>query len=414
MRIRCRVLTPTSPESWSYADDVVLTLDGGRVAAVAPFDGGPVDEDLRDGVLTPGFVDGHVHFPQTRIVGAATGPLLDWLARSTFPEEARFADVGHAQAIARVFVRSLASSGTTLALAYSSVHAAACDALFAESDRVGLRLIAGPVLMDEHSPDELLVPADRAIPAIEALAERWHGRDGRLEVAVVPRFALSCSRDLMARAGRLAADRGLIATTHLAENPIECDVAVSRFKARDYLSIYEDAGLVRPGAVFAHCIHLSDDAWDRLRDAGAVVAHCPDSNAFLGSGHLPTAAVVARDLPVTLGTDVAAGRTFRVPHIASAAYDNALAVGAPISPARVFWWATAGGAAALGHPDVGQVAPGFDADLVLHDVPPWAESGDAVLAAILFDHDAPRPRRTWVHGRVVYERVGPCDAPWAR
>ena len=372
---------------------------------MGPWTGGAADLDVRDGVLTPGFVDGHVHYPQTRIVGSASGPLLAWLARSTFPEETRFADVDHAAHIADVFATCLAAAGTTLALVYGSVHLSATHALFRALDERGLRGIAGPVLMDADSPAELTVPADRALGNLEELIDTWHGRDGRLEVAVIPRFALSCTADLLKRAGDLARTRGLFVSTHLSENPDEVRIATERFDAPDYLMVYEDAGLVHARSVFAHCIHLSQGEWDRFATAGAVCAHCPDSNYFLGSGRMPVGDVIARGIPLTLGTDIAAGRSFRVPRIASSAYDNALAVGHAVSPERLFWWATAGGAAALGHPELGRIAPGHDADLVLHDLPEWVDSADGALAWLLFDHDAPRPRTTWVRGRVVWARA---------
>jgi guanine deaminase len=374
---------------------------------VAPYDGRPVDEDLRPGVLLPGFVDAHVHFPQTRIVGRASGPLLDWLDRATFPEEARFADPAHAERVAATFCSRLAAAGTTLAMVYSSVHPRTADLLFQTLDRVGLEAIAGPVLMDEHCPEALRLPASEALPALADLADRWHGHDdGRLEVAAIPRFALSCSRELMAGAGRLARDRGLWTSTHLSENPLECRVAVERFGTRDYLEVYEQAGLVHDRCVLAHCIHLSGSEWDRLAAAGAVVGHCPDSNDFLGSGGMPVPEVLDRAMKVAIGTDIAAGRSFRVPRILSSAYDNGLRQGVPLSEARLLWWGTRGGALALGRPSAGVLAPGFDANLCLFEPPDPADDAEAVLASLLFDHDAPRMRRTWVRGRLVHAEEG--------
>jgi len=208
----------------------------------------------------------------------------------------------------------------------------------------------------------------------------------------------------MARAGELAQRRNLWVSTHLAENVAECQEAERRFGAVDYLSIYEDAGLVHDKSVFAHCIHLSDGAWGRLADAGAIVAHCPDSNAFLGSGNMPTSAVLDRNIPMVIGTDVAAGRSFRVPRILSSAYDNALATGLSVSPATLLWWGTRTGAVALGQDHLGAVLTGFDADMILVDVPDWIEDADGVLAWTLFWADAPWPRKTWVRGRMVWDR----------
>lgn len=406
MKLSARVLTPVGPERVELLDRAVVEIASGRIVAVRERAAAEVvDEDLGDDVLLPGFVDGHVHWPQTRIVGSASGPLLDWLARSTFPEEARFADPRHVEEVVPRFLTALAKSGTTLALAYGPVFPEATAALVAHAHRRGLKLITGPVLMDEDCPPELVLSPDRALPALEELAERWHGRDG-IEIAVIPRFALSCSRAAMEGAGRLAEAHGLRVSTHLSENVEECRVATSRFGAADYLSVYEDAGLLRPGAVYAHCIHLSASEWDRMAAAGAVVAHCPDSNDFLGSGGMPIGEVQARDLALVMGTDVAAGRSFRIPRILSSAYDNGLRRGVPLTPARLLWMGTRGGALALGHAETGLVAPGHDADLTLFRPPPWARTADEVLSSLLFDHDAGPMRRTWVRGRVVW------DASW--
>lgn len=413
LSLRARVLNPVSPSQVAWWPDArVVVDDAGHLVSVEAFAGQPVDEDLRPAVLTPGFVDAHVHYPQTRIVGAASGPLLDWLARSTFPEEARFADPAHAAHVAGVFLAQLAASGTTAALAYGPVFADAVDALFAAAHARGQRLIAGPVLMDRDSPHPLTVPVAPAMAGLEALVDRWHGRDDLLHVAVIPRFALSCTPEMMRRGADLARARGLRVTTHLSENPVECQVARDRFDARDYLSIYADCGLLQPGAVFAHAIHLSADEWDRFAAGGGVVAHCPDSNAFLGSGGMPLGELSARGIPWAAGTDIAAGRSFRVPRALSYAYDNGLRVGRPLTPESLLWTGTRGGALALGLGSVGQIAPGFDADLVAWDVPPWADSAEQVLAALLFDADLPRPRRTWVRGRVVWDRDRAGLWPW--
>lgn len=412
--LRARVLDPVGPDEVRYLPDAVVGFEHGHLVQVEPWAGQVVDHDLRPNVLLPGFVDAHVHFPQTRIIGSASGPLLPWLERTTFPEEARFADRDHATRVARVFVASLASAGTTSSFVYSSVHPAACEALFEVAHDAGLRMRAGPVLMDRDCPTELQLPASRALPALQALAASWHGaNDGLLQVAAIPRFALSCSPELMAGAAEVADALGLWVSTHLSENLDECRIACERFGERDYLAVYERFHLVHDRAVFAHCIHLSRSEWDRFARAGAVVAHCPDSNDFLGSGGMPVGAVLDRGIEVAIGTDVAAGRSFRVPSILASAYDNGLRTGRPLSPAHLLWWGTRGGALALGWPETGSLSPGLDADLVCLDLPGWAETAEQVLAAVLFHRDVAAARATWVRGQLVWdrERDGP---PWSR
>jgi len=399
--VRARVCSPEGPDELTWLDDALLGIDDGHFTHVGPYDGRPVTLDLRPGVLLPGFVDTHVHFPQTRIIGSATGPLLAWLEQSTFPEEARFADGAHAMEVAAEFADRLTGAGTTLSMVYGSVHPDACHTLLETFADRGLRTIAGPVLMDDACPEALKLPADDALPALAELADRWHGHDDRLQVAVIPRFALSCTAELLRGAGQLARERGLWVTTHLAETPDECRVATERFDATDYLAVYEAFDLVHERSVFAHCIHLSDSEWARLADAGSVVAHCPDSNDFLGSGGMPVAQCLQRHIPLTTGTDVAAGRTFQIPRILSSAYDNGLRTGTPLSLARLLYMGTRGGALALGCDDVGQIAVGRQADMVLVDVPWWAADAEGVLSAVFFDHDRPLPRCVWVRGQVV-------------
>lgn len=398
--LRARLLTPDPAGGTRWMSDARIEITDGRITAVDPWSGGDCDVDVRPWLITPGFVDAHVHFPQTRIVGAASGPLLEWLERSTFPEESRFADVAHASAVADLFCDRLVAAGTTLAMVYGSVHAEATQVLLEAMERRGLRGHAGPVLMDRNCPEALQIAPGPALDAVGALAERWAGHD-RLRVAVIPRFALSCSVDMLNGAGRLARDLGLWSTTHLSENVEECRVAREMFDAPDYLSIYEDAGLVNDRSVYAHCIHLSDDEWSRFADAGAVVAHCPDSNDFLGSGGMPIASVRERGIPVAIGTDIAAGRSFRVPRNLSSAYDNGLRQGTTLDPSWLLWLGTLGGARALGFDDVGAIAPGFRADLTAIELPPWVETQAEALGWVVFDHDA-RVRRTWIEGQEVW------------
>jgi len=402
--LRARILNPSSPTEATYIDDGVVSYDGaGTIVAVAPFEGQTVDDDLRPGLITPGFVDAHIHFPQCRIIGQAAGPLLRWLDETVFPEEARFADGAYASEVAADFCGRLARAGTTLSMVYGSSHAVACSALFEQAANRGLRMMAGPVLMDRGAPEALLVPTEEALPRIRSLAAQWHGAaDGLLQVIVVPRFALSCTVEMLHAAGDLARELGLWVSTHLSENPAECEAVVSDFGVPDYLAVYERAGLVHRRSVLAHCIHLSPGEWERLHSAEAVVAHCPDSNAFLGSGGMDIALAFQRAGAVAMGSDVAAGRSFRIPAALAHAHDNALQRGADLTMSHLFWLGTRGGALALGQPDVGALEVGLDADLVLHRVPQEACTADRVLGHLLFDRDEQGALQTWVRGRSVW------------
>lgn len=410
--IRGRLLCPDADRRAIdvVADGLIELDDRGRISAVGPAPADcPIPTTRPGAVWLPGFVDSHVHFPQTRVLGSATGPLLDWLERTVFPEEARFTRRAYAEAVAEEFCAALARSGTTSAAIFSASDPGATDALFAALDRWGLRARAGLTLMDRGAPRALCVPPANALPAAERLIERWHGHDDRLWFCVTPRFALSCTPELLRGAAALAERHGLWIQTHLSENRAEIDETLARFPgAKDYLSVYAEHGLLGPRSLFAHCIWLSPGEWDRLAERDAAVAHCPDSNFFLGSGQMDLEAAVLRGVRAGLGTDVGAGRTFSIPRIAAAAYDTGLLIGRPQSAEALLWHATAGGAAALGFGDrVGRIAPGLDADLVAIDLPPHVgEAPEPLFDAVVFRHDAGPVGQVWVRGRKIYDRPG--------
>ena len=402
--LRGRILCPRREEARVdvVADGVIRIDAGGRIVAVeaAGAEDGP--ETYPGAVLLPGFVDTHVHFPQTRVLGSASGPLLQWLERSVFPEEARFAEAAYATAVAGEFCDALIAQGTTCAAVYSSSHPVATEVLFAALAERGLRGMAGLTLMDRGAPAAVLLAGDAAIAACERLIERWHGYDERLQFCVTPRFALSCTPGLLRAAGRLAERHGLRVQTHLAENTGEIAATSAAFPdARDYLGVYEDHGLGGSRALFAHCIHLSEGAWDRVAAQDAAVAHCPDSNFFLGSGCMPLRSASGRGIRVGLGTDVGAGRSFSLRQVMAAAYDASLIVGAPASAESLLWHATRGGARALGLGGaIGCVAAGFAADVVAIDVPAGVE-GEALFDAIAFRRDAGPVRAAFVRGELL-------------
>lgn len=406
-RIRGRLLLPRSDRrAIDIIDDGLIDIDRhGRISTVSVAPADCTEPTTAPGtVWCPGFVDTHVHFPQTRVLGSAAGPLLDWLARTVFPEESRFVDRAYAEAVADEFCAELLRAGTTTAAIYSSSDASATDVLFGALERWGLRARAGLTLMDRGAPKVLCVPPEVALPANEALVERWHGRDDRLFVCITPRFALSCSAKMLRGAADLVERHGLWMQTHLSENPVEIEQTLAAFPgAKDYLSVYADHGLATERSLFAHCIHLADREWDGLADRGCAVAHCPDSNFFLGSGVMPLDQALRRGIPVGLGTDVGAGRTFSIPRIAASAYDAALISGSAQTAETLLWHATYGGAAALGFGErVGRIAAGYDADLVALTVPAHlGETPDALFDALVFRHDAPPPARVRVRGRPV-------------
>lgn len=416
-RLRARWLDPRGPERCDYIADAYIAWDDrGRLVEVGSYEGQAIDEDLRTGVLAPGFVDTHVHYPQLRAMGQANGPLLPWLEQSIFPEEARFSDLGYAQEVAEAFCDAMLRSGTTGAFVYGSVHAAASAGLMERLESRGLQAIAGPVLMDEGAPDELLVPTSVAIEALERLLETWPSEvQARVRLGVIPRFALSCSESMLQAAGDFARAHGLHVSTHIAETQAEGEATCRRFGASDYLEVYERYKLVGPRTVLAHCIHFDEAQWKRFAAAGAIVAHCPDSNDFLGSGSMSAAAAQGVGAQITLGSDVAAGRGFCMRAHMRAAYDCALRRGQRLSPATLYWWATGAGRKALGFTRDGTLRVGDAADLVYFSLPDWllepVQAGSSadertgvgkLLSALIFDPTHVSVHRVWAEGRLAH------------
>ncbi len=409
-RYRGAILTPVRTASsveLVFHPEGALTVEGDRIVDVGPFDPESRDalvHDLRGSLLVPGFVDTHVHVPQTRVIGSASGPLLEWLESSIFPEEARFADETYARVTTELFLDAALRVGTTSFMAFSSSHARATEVMFEAMAERGVRATLGLTLMDERCPASLAVGPDDALTAARALARRYHGR-GLLRFAVTPRFALSCSRRMLEGAAALARELDLPIQTHIAENPREGieTLAVHSF-ASDYLGVYEAAGLLGPRTVLAHAIHLSDSEWDRVASAGAAIAHCPDSNYFLGSGRFDLSKARARGVRVGLASDVAAGRTFDLRAAVSYAFDTAREVRAPIDAQELFARATLLGADAIGLGEVtGSLERGKQADFVaLTPHVPIADAPTALRLATFGAALAP-VTRTYVAGRLVFD-----------
>ena len=362
--------------TWEYFDDGLLVIDGGHIVnagdAAAFLADLPADLPVRDfsgKLLVPGFIDCHVHFPQLDIIGSYGAQLLEWLNQYAFPEEARFADPDHAREVARAFVDEMLANGTTTALVFGTVHAHSADAVFEAAEAKGMRLIAGKVLMDSNCPAELRDDADTGYTDSKALIERWHGK-GRLGYAITPRFALTSSSAQLAAAGRLASEfPDVWVHTHLAENMDEVEEIARLFPdSRSYLDVYEQHGLLRERAVFAHCLHM--DAEDRrsMATAGGAAAFCPTSNLFLGSGLFDLSSMREAGIRCGLGTDVGGGTSLSLLRTASEAYKVLHLQEHALPAARALYLATLGAAEALYLDDkIGNFAPGKEADFVVLD-----------------------------------------------
>ena len=346
-------------------------LAAGAWSDLAPrFGSGPV-EHLPGRIIAPGFVDMHIHFPQTDVIGSPADGLLPWLENYTFPHEKRFVAPDYSAQVAQFFIAELLRNGVTTALAFATSHPASAQALFVEAQHHQMRLITGKVLQDRHSPDGVRDDTEQSLIDTEALIQRWHGVD-RLGYAITPRFAPTSTPEQLRGAGELAARYpGVWIQSHVAENLDEIRWAHELFPAsRSYLSVYDDFGLLRERAVYAHCIHLDEHDRALMRDTGAVAAVSPTSNLFLGSGFFDYAEADRVGMDYGLASDVGGGTSFSPFHTMLAAYyvgrEGQAKRGLSLSPQHLWWQHTAGAAKALGLAGVvGNLQPGCEADFVV-------------------------------------------------
>jgi len=365
------------PDTFEFFDDGLLVTADGRVASIGParelLPALPSDAELvehRDSILMPGFVDTHVHYPQTDIVGTGGRQLLDWLEHYTFPAERGFADPAHAREVAEFFLDELVRNGTTTALVFCSVHSASVQAFFEAAAARRMRMAAGKVLMDRNCPQYLRDTPETGERATRELLAAWHGRE-RLLYAITPRFAPTSSDAQLASAGRLATDYpDALIQTHVAENLDEVAWVKRLFpEARSYLDVYDRYGLLRERAIYAHCIHFDEVDRARMAQSGAAAAFCPSSNLRLGSGLFDVASADAAGMRFSIATDVAAGSSFSMLQTLSDAYKVAQLSQQHLSPLRAFYLATLAGARALGVDDrVGRFAVGTEADFIVLDL----------------------------------------------
>lgn len=343
----------------------------GDYAALAGRYPGLEVQHLPGRIIAPGFVDMHIHYPQLDVIGSPAEGLLPWLENYTFPHEKRFSAPEYSTEAAVFFIAELLRHGVTTALTFATSHPESVDALLGEAQRQNLRMIAGKVLMDQNAPDGVRDATGQSLADTEALISRWHGVD-RLGYAITPRFVPSCSEAQLRGAGELAAKYADVwIQSHVAENKDEIAWVRELYpQARSYLSVYEQFGLLRPRAVYAHCIHIDDEDRALMRSTGTAAAVSPTSNLFLGSGFFDYAAADRAGFLYGLASDVGGGTSFSPFHTMLAAYyvgrEGQTKAGVSLKPQHLWWQHTAGAARALGLEGVvGNLLPGCEADFVV-------------------------------------------------
>jgi guanine deaminase len=406
-------------QSYRYIDDGVVLVKDGRIAAIGPaselmsqLPPAAVTEHYPDKLIMPGFIDPHIHYPQTQVIASYGAQLLEWLEKYTFVEEQKFADPQHASRNAEFFLDELARNGTTTAVAYCSAHPSSAEALFAAAHRRNVGMLAGTAIMNRNGPSGLLEPAGQAIPASRELIKRWHGT-GRQRYAVTPRFAITSTGAQLGEAGALLQEfPTVLMQTHLDENLHEIATVKALFPEEpSYTAVYHRFGLLGPRSLMGHCIHLDDAEVVLMRDTRSVAVFCPTSNLFIGSGLFNYKRLNEAGVRIALATDVGGGTSYSMLRTAAEAYKVMQLQGQNLPALAAFDLITRSNAAALGlDGEIGTLQPGAFADLVVLDAratPAMAHRMEVTrdleeeLFVLMTMGDDRAVRQTYIAGRPV-------------
>jgi guanine deaminase len=381
--LRGRVLTFVSEpngaddhDSYRYIEDGAVLVNGGKIVSVGEWSdalklAAPRAEviDHRPGLIVPGFIDTHIHYPQMQVVGSYAKDLLEWLNTYTFIEEQRFADAEHAARIAARFCDELVRHGTTTAATYCTSHPQSAEALFTEADRRDMRMIAGKVMMDRNAPEALCDTAQRGYDESKALLEKWDGR-GRLSYAITPRFALTSTPEQMEMTQALVREfPDAYVQTHVNESLGEIAFAKELYpNLRDYVGIYEHYGLLGPKTLLGHCIHMTVRERAVMSETASVAVFCPTSNLFIGSGLFDRQAMIDANVRMGVATDIGGGTSYSMLRTLDEGYKVLQLKGQRLSPIESFFMMTLGNARALSlEHKIGVLAPEAEADIVVLD-----------------------------------------------
>jgi len=412
-------------ESVRYIPDGLLVIEHGAVKELGVYEqlrekyAGAAIESYPDQIILPGFIDLHIHFPQTEMIAAYGEQLLEWLEKFTFPIEQKFRDKAYCDQVAPIFIDQLLRNGTTTALVLAAVFPESVEALLEESDRRKMRLIAGKVMMDRNAPDFLKDTAESSYHESKALIEKWH-KKGRSLYAVTPRFAPTSTPEQLAYAAKLLEEfPDTYLHTHLSENLNEVAWVKELFPdSKGYVDAYDQFGLVGERSIFAHCVQLTETEFDRLAEAKSAIAFCPTSNTFLGSGLFNLERATSAQINVGLATDVGGGTSFSMLQTANEAYKIAQLRRQKLSPFQAIFLATLGGARALCLDDkIGNFEVGKEADFIVinprstpimalrnpPETPTTLEAlGDRLFSLIIMGDDR-AIRATYILGELAYE-----------
>ena len=368
-----------------YFDDGLMVVDNksGKIIDVGNFSDLRSSWDIsnnlihfRDRLIMPGFVDTHVHYPQYKVIASYGTSLLEWLNKYTFVEEQRFSDVAYADQIANLFLDELIKNGTTSVMTFCTSFKQSAEAFFNAAENRNLRMAAGKVMMDRHAPDELCDNPDNSYSDSKELIEKWHNK-GRLRYAVTPRFAPTSSSSQLKQAARLLNEypsddqtKGVLLQTHLNENDEEIAWVNDLFPdSNSYFGVYEDHGITGNRSVFGHCIHNTEEEYQRMAKTGSKVSLCPTSNLFLGSGLFELEKLESYGIDVSLASDVGGGDSFSMFKVMNEAYKICRLNDFNLDPIKAFYLTTLGAAKVLDMNDsIGNFEVNKEADFIVIDL----------------------------------------------
>ena len=404
IKIRTNLLNPVNPDEVQLLKDYTLGYEDGIIRLIRPYDStrDADSEQALDSVLIPGLIDLHTHLSQYWMRASYQPSLLPWLSQHIFPAEAKSQDPDYARAVSTAFFQALFASGTTTAVIYTAPFKQACEIALETALHLGARALIGMTMMDTNSPAYLMQQTAQALDDSFDLFERYNSRDSRLNYIFSPRFALSCSADLMKQTGYFARQHNAYIQSHLSENKDEVTRVKELFGKSSYTQVYKDFGLLGPKTIMGHAIHLSDEEMDILASTDTAIAHCPESNFFLKSGEFPFAALLDKGLRIGLASDVAAGNSLNMWKQAKLASYRQSSLS--LSPQRLFWHLTLGAAEALGWQErIGSLQPGKEADLCLIKLSAHYDVDEHLLSKLIYLSDEFPISKTIIQGNTVFQ-----------
>ena len=368
-------LTNDLSQSYCFRDSGAVIIQDGVIQSVLDASELSVSNeteiiDYKDCLILAGFIDAHLHYPQTAVINSWGKRLIDWLNYYTFPEEKKFSNLEYAKKVSSTYFDLALSNGVTTSVSYGTVHPESVDAFFSEAKKRGLRALAGKTCMDRNAPDFLCDTPQKAYDDSRALIEKWHGTD-RLEYVITPRFSPTSSKDQLHMLGGLWSEYPTcLMQTHISEQPEEIEWVKKLFpKSKDYLDTYDAAGLLGERSVFGHGIYLNEREKDLIKEVGASIIHCPTSNTFIGSGLFDLFALSKADHKIGLATDIGGGSSFSMLKVMASTYEVGQLLGNAIHPAELLWLSTVGSAKALHlNSKIGNLTKGMEADISVLDL----------------------------------------------